>query len=404
MNLNRFAIPDTRVRDTVSAILDDVRLNGDEALLAYTEKFDKTKLTSAQLALKGLSAKPEPKVANAITYALRNIQTFARARMPKSWDKKNSEGARVGEQYTPYERVGIYVPGGTAPLVSTALMTVGIAKAAGVDEIVVVTPPPVNPTLHYAIRFAGATEIYQVGGAQAIAALAFGTKTIRRVNKIVGPGNAYVAEAKRQVVGAVSIDMIAGPSEIAILADSTANASFIAADLLAQAEHGHGSQVLFVTTSNTLWQEVQDEVKQQAATLSRQQYLQETLKDGSSFVLVKSMAEGVRVINDYAPEHLAVFAKEGRALLKQIRNAGAIFVGNYSPVAAGDYISGPSHTLPTGGAAKSFAGLTVDQFFKRTSVVEYTKAALEEVADKIETLALLEQLDAHARSARIRLR
>ena len=308
----------------------------------------------------------------------------------------------MGEKFDPLERVGIYVPGGTAPLVSTALMTVPLAKEAGVREIVVVTPPPVNETLVYALRKAGATEIYQVGGAQAIAALAYGTNTISRVQKIFGPGNAWVVEAKRQVVGAVAIDQLPGPSEIAVIADDSARSDFVAADLLAQAEHGHGSQVIFVTPSAKLLAEVEAELAKQAPLLARGKHLTDSLEHGCTLILVEDVGEAIGIVEDFAPEHLSLIIKDARQWASHIRNAGAIFIGNYSPVAAGDFIAGPSHVLPTGGAAKAFSGLTIDQFFRRTSIVEYPERSLLRVRPQIETLCALEQLDAHSRSVAIR--
>jgi histidinol dehydrogenase len=294
------------------------------------------------------------------------------------------------------------VPGGTAPLVSTALMTIPLAKEAGVREIVVTTPPPVNETLAYALRTAGATEVYQVGGAQAIAALAYGTPTIARVSKIFGPGNAFVVEAKRQVVGACAIDQLPGPSEIAVVADETANPAFVAADLLAQAEHGHGSQVLLVTSCAKLLAAVESELAVQAPKLLRGKHLNDVLEKGCILVLVEDVGEAIGIVEDYAPEHLSLVIKDAHQWSMHIRNAGAIFIGNHSPVAAGDFIAGPSHVLPTGGSGKAFSGLTIDQFFRRTSIVEYPQRALHRVRKHIETFCGVEQLDAHARSVTIR--
>ena len=346
--------------------------------------------------------KPAPNVIEAVEYAIKNVRSFSRLRKPRSWSRLNREGARVGEKYDPLERVGIYVPGGTAPLVSTALMTIPLAKEAGVREIVVTTPPPVNETLAYALRTAGATEVYQVGGAHAIAALAYGTSTIARVCKIFGPGNAWVVEAKRQVVGACAIDQLPGPSEIAVVADETANPAFVAADLLAQAEHGHGSQVLLVTCCPKLLSAVEKELEEQAPKLTRGKHLNEVLEKGCILVLVEDVGEAIGIVEDYAPEHLTLVIKDAHQWSGHIRNAGAIFIGNYSPVAAGDFIAGPSHVLPTGGSGKAFAGLTIDQFFRRTSLVEYPQRALHRVRKHIEAMCTVEQLDAHARSVSIR--
>jgi histidinol dehydrogenase len=281
-------------------------------------------------------------------------------------------------------------------------MTVPLAKEAGVREIVVTTPPPINEALIYTLRMAGATEIFQVGGAQAIAALAFGTNSIARVQKIFGPGNAFVVEAKRQVVGAVAIDQLPGPSEIAVVADESARADFIAADLLAQAEHGSGSQVLLVTCCPKLLAAVETELALQIPKLLRGKHLADALEKGCTLVLVEDVGEAIGIVEDFAPEHLSLVIKDARQWATHIRNVGAIFIGNFTPVAAGDFIAGPSHVLPTGGAAKAFSGLTIDQFYRRTSIVEYPQRSLHRARPHIETFCAVEQLDAHARSVTIR--
>ena len=400
--LNRHAQPDPGRAAAVAEIIATVRAEGDGALVKYAKKFDHVDLEQGGLLLPSRMPQPPQSVRAAIDYALNNIKAFSKLRKPRNWSKLNREGATVGEKFDPLERVGIYVPGGTAPLVSTALMTVTLAKEARVREIVVTTPPPVNETLHYALRTAGATEIYQVGGAQAIAALAYGTGNILRVQKIFGPGNAWVVEAKRQVVGAVAIDQLPGPSEIAVVADDTARADFIAADLLAQAEHGSGSQVIFVTPSAKLLTAVENELAKQGPKLSRGKHLAEVLENGCTLILVEDVGEAIGIVEDFAPEHLSLIIKDARQWASHIRNAGAIFIGNFSPVAAGDFIAGPSHVLPTGGAAKAFSGLTIDQFFRRTSIVEYPQRALHRVRPHIESFCEVEQLDAHARSVTIR--
>jgi histidinol dehydrogenase len=400
--LNRYAQPEAGRGAAVAEIIEAVRREGDDALVRYARQFDKVDLSAGGLGLPTHVPEVPAPVRAAIEYALGNIRDFSKLRKPRNWSRTNREGATVGEKFEPLERVGIYVPGGTAPLVSTALMTVTLAKEARVREIVAVTPPPVNETLHYALRRAGATEIYQVGGAQAIAALAYGTGTIARVQKIFGPGNAFVVEAKRQVVGAVAIDQLPGPSEIAVVADDTARASFIAADLLAQAEHGAGSQVLFLTDSAKLLASLEIEIAKQAPRLQRGQHLEGVLEQNCTLVLTEDIGEAIGLAEDFAPEHLTLVIKEARKWAETIRNAGAIFIGNYSPVAAGDFIAGPSHVLPTGGAAKAFSGLTIDQFFRRTSLVEYPPRALQRVKGHIETFCAVEQLDAHARSVAIR--
>jgi histidinol dehydrogenase len=400
--LNRHATPDATRASTVADIIAAVRHEGDAALVRYAKKYDKRELTPGTLLVPPRKFLPPEEVVAAVDYALRNIRDFSKLRKPRNWSRTNREGATVGEKFDPLERVGIYVPGGTAPLISTALMTVALAKEANVREIAVTTPGPVDDTLRYALMAAGATEIYQVGGAQAIAALAYGTHTIARVQKIFGPGNAWVVEAKRQAVGAVAIDQMPGPSEIAIVADETAKAAFVAADLLAQAEHGSGSQVLFLTPSAKLLAEVEAELAAQWPALSRDKHLAEALENGCTLVLVEDVGEAIGLVEDFAPEHLSLIIKDARQWSETIKNAGAIFIGNFSPVAAGDFIAGPSHVLPTGGAAKAFSGLTIDQFFRRTSVIEYPERALQRVRKHIEAICGVEKLDAHARSVSIR--
>ena len=400
--LNRHAEPPAARSTAVAEIIATVRREGDDALVKYAKKWDGAEISRNGLLLPNRTPKPPAPVIAAVDYTIKNVRTFYKLRKPRSWSRTNREGAIVGEKFDPLERVGIYVPGGTAPLVSTALMTVPLAKEAGVREIVVTTPPPVNETLIYALRTAGATEIYQVGGAQAIAALAYGTESIARVQKIFGPGNAFVVEAKRQVVGAVAIDQLPGPSEIAVVADDTARADFIAADLLAQAEHGSGSQVIFVTCCAKMLAAVESELTLQAPKLLRGKHLAEVLEKGCILILVEDVGEAIGIVEDFAPEHLSLFIKDAKQWSTHIRNAGAIFIGNYTPVAAGDFIAGPSHVLPTGGAAKAFSGLTIDQFFRRTSIVEYPQRALHRVRNHIESFCAVEQLDAHARSVTIR--
>jgi len=380
-----------------------VKTGGDKALVEITNRFSPVKISKADIRLRKKAKAPAKKIVQALKYSLANISSFSGKRLPKAWRARNQEGATVGENFHPLQRVGLYVPGGTAPLVSTALMTVALAKVAGVKEIVVCTPPPVCNELLYAIQLAGATEVYQVGGAQAIAALAYGTESIAPVQKIFGPGNSYVVEAKRQVFGDVGIDLLPGPSEIGVLADRSSNIAHVAADLLAQAEHGHSSQIFLLTPDDGVIDAVKKEIETQLKSLDRQSYLQETLTEGAWFIRTKNLKQAVKLIEDIAPEHLYIDCKDAKTLSGQIRNCGAIFVGKYSPVAAGDYLAGPSHTLPTGGAGRTFPGLTVDQFMRRTSVVEYSKEALKKAWPHLETLAALEGMCAHASSARIRI-
>jgi histidinol dehydrogenase len=326
----------------------------------------------------------------------------------KNWRRKNAQGAWVGEKFDPLDRVGIYIPGGTAPLVSTAVMTITLARAAGCREIVVCTPcgpdGSINPALLHAANISGATEIYRAGGAQAIAAMAYGTDTIRPVAKIFGPGNAYVVAAKRLLTGIVAIDLLPGPSEVLVLADAQANASFIAADLLAQAEHGSGHERLWlVTDSAKLLRQVESEIKKQLPRRARREYIEKTLANQAWLILVKSLPQGVDIVNLFAPEHCEIMARQPAKLAEKITTAGAIFLGEYSPTALGDYIAGPSHVLPTGGAGRAFAGLTVDQFQRRTSLVQYTLPALRKSLLALEKLAMVEGLEGHAWSVKSRV-
>lgn len=403
--LKRHAEPTDEVRKTVAKIIAAIRKDGDAALLSLTAKFGGPKMNAAQLAVTE-AASVDAATRRAISTADRNVFAFAKKSLRKSWSGRNTQGARVGERFDPFQRVGVYVPGGSAPLVSTAIMTVTVARAAGCPEIVATTPcgrdGSVNPALLCALRKAGATEIYRVGGAQAIAAMAYGTATIRRVQKIFGPGSPWVVEAKRQSFGQVAIDLLPGPSEILVLADGSANAAWVASDLLAQAEHGHGSSILFITDSAKLLGAVGKAIATQAATLNRRDYLTDVLEKNATLILVKKIADGVAIANDFAPEHISIVAKNEDALAKDIRTSGAIFLGGWSPVAAGDFVAGPSHTLPTGGAGKSFPGLMADMFQRRTSIVKLDRASLKKSVSTIEQFSKIEGLDAHGRSASIR--
>lgn len=397
------------VQKSVAAIIAQVRADGDRALLALTKKFGGPSLRTCDLRVAPDEA-GEPldeMTQRAITAAHENVRAFAKKSLRKSWKMKNRQGVEVGERFDAFERVGIYIPAGTAPLVSTAIMTVTLAAAAGVPQIVVTTPAAKNGTVHpallFALRLAGATEIYKVGGAQAIAALAFGTKTIRPVSKIFGPGNAYVVEAKRQVFGTVAIDLLPGPSEILVIADKTGNPAWIAADLLAQAEHGHGSFAVFITDSASLIDNVKRELEEQRGLLQRSEHLAEALAENCVLVLVRHLDDAIALANDFAPEHLTLIARSEKKLASQIRTAGAIFLGPMSPVVGGDFAAGPSHELPTGGAGKSFSGLTVDQFQRRTSLIRFDRNSLKKSLPILEAFSRVEGLDAHGRSATKRL-
>ena len=411
-SLKRSYEADPAVRATVEEILGAVAKEGDEALLRYTKKFGGPDLAPYQIPVTPLeiaeacNALPA-ETRKAIDAARSNVRAFAKRSLRKSWFMKNRQGAITGERFDPFQRVGIYIPGGTAPLVSTAVMTCTLAEAAGVPEIVAVTPAgpdgKVHPALLAALSRCGATEIYRVGGAQAIAALAHGTKTILPVQKIFGPGNSYVVEAKRQVFGKVAIDLLPGPSEVLVIADKTAKPDWVAADLLAQAEHGHGSQAILVTDSEKILTGVEKAVEKQTKLSKRPAELAKALKN-TKLILVEDMEAAIRIANEYASEHVSIATEAPGEIALQLRTSGAIFLGGLSPVVGGDFLAGPSHELPTGGAGRSFAGLTADQFQRRTSVVMFDEDSLRASLPHIETFSAIEGLDAHGRSASIRLK
>ncbi|MFM2198652.1 MAG: histidinol dehydrogenase [Verrucomicrobiota bacterium] len=403
--LNRRYAPGLDVEKLVAGILTQVRNRGDAALVELALKFDHVDLTPESLRV-GPAKVPDPSDA-ALVASHANVLAFAKRGLRQDWRMTNAQGAEVGEIYQPFSRVGIYVPGGGAPLVSTVLMTATLAQAAGCEEIVVCTPcgkdGELHPQMLAALKLCGATEIYRIGGAQAIAAMAYGTETIRPVDKIFGPGNKYVVEAKRQVFGTVAIDLLPGPSEIMVLCDDTANPAYVAADLLAQAEHGHDGEIILVSNSPAVIAAVHQEMEKQFATLPRAEIIRETIEHRAWLVETADLDEGITICNRYAPEHLSLIVEDEAAAIRKIRNAGAIFLGNYSPVATGDFVAGPSHTLPTGGAGKSFSGLTVDQFQRRTSIVKFDRAALAKTAPLVVRFGDIESLDAHSRTATIRL-
>ena len=404
---------DPVVEQRALEIIRAVQRRGDKALLHYTEKFDGAKLTPGKLRvgqaeLAGAWRAADARTRKAIRLAKANVALFAKRSLRKNWQARNAQGGVVGEKFDPFARVGVYIPGGTAPLASTTLMTVTLAKVAGCREIVACTPcgkdGQINTALLAALGQAGANEVYRVGGAQAIAAMACGTKTIRPVQKIFGPGNAYVVAAKRLLFGRVAIDLLPGPSEMFILADSSANPKFAAADLLAQAEHGSGDErVWFASNSKKLIADVQRELKRQLPALSRREFIRKALRKNGWLIHVKSINDGIALANRIAPEHCELMLRKPGQAVKALTTVGAIFVGPWAPTVLGDYMAGPSHTLPTGGAGASFAGLTVDQFQRRTSVVKYSRPALSKSIETIRTFAEMEGLDAHGRSAEIRL-
>ena len=409
--LQRRAIPETELRSTVAKIIEKVGKSGDKALIELTKRFDEAKLSTQTLWVSekefaDAEKAVKPATRKAITRSLANIQSFAKHSLRKDWTAKNAEGATVGERFTPFDRVGVYVPGGKAPLVSTALMTAGFARAAKVPQIMAATPcgsdGAVNPELLYALKRCGVQEVLKVGGAQAIAAMALGTRSCIPVDRIFGPGNSFVVEAKRQLVGAVSIDLLPGPSEILIVADKTGDPDFIAADMLAQAEHGGDSAVGFVSNSKALINKVQKSIDKQLKTLSRAKIIRKVLKKGTFMLHTTSISAAINISNDFAPEHLSLIVEDEKFWLSKVRTAGAIYLGNLSAVAVGDFLAGPSHTLPTGGAGRSFSGLRADQFQRRTSIVKMGKKAVKNSLPVVEEFARIEGLDAHGRSTSIR--
>lgn len=394
----------------VGSIIDDVRSRGDAALIDYALQFDRCAMGAAELRisaeeLRRIAASAEAKVVEALREAACNVRRFHEHQRQDSWETETAYGVRLGQRITPIECVGLYVPGGAASYPSSVVMNVVPAKVAGVKRIVVATPPLAlrqNPAVAAALLLVDVTEVYAVGGAQAIAALAYGTETVPRVDKITGPGNRYVAAAKKLVFGTVGIDSIAGPTEVVIIADETARAEFVAADLLAQAEHAADASAILVTTSERLANEVVTEVARQRESLSRQFIVENSLAQYGAVIVVADVDEACALVNELAPEHLEIVTRDDDAVAARILHAGAIFFGPYSPEVVGDYLAGPNHVLPTAGAARFSSALGVYDFVKRTSTLRYSRDALRQTADRITTLARAEGLEAHARSAEIR--
>ena len=410
--LARSAFPE-EAEKAAAEVLVAIRAEGDAAVARYVAKFEGAHLTPKRFRvtdkeLAAAEAAVSPDLKRAVKDAYARVMRFSKASLRTPWTMKTPKGGMAGEFFSPMDRVGVYVPGGTAPLASTSVMTVTLAAAAGVKEIVACTPAgptgTPNPVLLYALKLAGATEVYRVGGIQAIGLMAFGTKTVRKVQKIVGPGNAYVTAAKRQVYGFVGIDQVAGPSEIAVLADGTVSAQWVAADLLSQAEHGSGwEKSLLVTQSKAFAEEVKRALLAQTATLSRKALIQRVIdRDGILFAVTPTVEEGLELVNRFAPEHFEIMCKDATKLMKGVRSAGAVFAGAWTPESAGDFVAGPSHVLPTGGAANMFNGLTPDDFRRRHSFVAFTKGDLAQTKATIEAFACVEGLDAHGRAATIR--
>lgn len=396
---------------TVADILEEVKVHKDQAIFAYTKQFDHVEINASNLVVTKEEIEEayglvDPKLVEIIRKALVNIRDFHQKQKQYSWFDSKPDGTMLGQKVTPLQRVGVYVPGGKAVYPSSVLMNVVPAKVAGVEEIVMTTPPDKNgkvfPATLVAANEAGVDKIYKVGGAQAIAALAYGTESIPKVDKIVGPGNIFVALAKKAVYGHVSIDSIAGPSEILVLADETANPRFVAADLLSQAEHDEMASAILVTTSKELAENVSKEVDQFVEKLSRKVILEKSLENYGYILLVDSMQEAIDVTNEIASEHLEIVTKNPFDTMTRIKNAGAIFLGEYSSEPLGDYFAGPNHVLPTNGTAKFFSPLSVDDFIKKSSIISYSREALEPIHEDIIAFAESEQLTAHANSIRVR--
>jgi len=396
---------DGELMQLVASITEDVRTRGDKALIEYTARFDGIDLKELRISegeLHESAARVDERVLAALREAIRNVRAFHENQLEESWIIEPASGVQLGQRITPLERVGLYVPGGTAAYPSSVVMNVVPALVAGVERIIVTTPPRTlseNPVVAAALVELGISEVYAIGGAQAIAALAFGTETVPRVDKITGPGNRYVAAAKKLVFGVVGIDAIAGPTEIVIVADENARADFIAADLLAQAEHGEDASAILITNSERLANDVAREVESQLESLPRRGIIESSLKEYGAIVLVETWNEACEIVNELAPEHVEIVTHDDDVIAAQIRHAGAIFFGAYTPEAVGDYFAGPNHVLPTGRTARFSSALGVYDFVKRTSLLRYSEEAFANVADSVAMLAECEGLDGHARSA-----
>ncbi len=399
------------VTEIVEEVIRTVRAEGDAALYAYTEKFDKVALTTLAVTeeeIREARAAVDPEFLDVLTRAAANIRAFHQRQKREGFEIRREDGCVIGQKVTPVDRAGLYVPGGTAAYPSTVLMDSIPAKIAGCREVVMVTPPGkdgrVNPTILAAASVAGIDRIFKIGGAQAIAALAYGTESVPKVDKIVGPGNAFVAEAKKQVFGAVSIDMIAGPSEILIVADGKSDPCHMAADLLSQAEHDIMASAVLVTDSMALAEAVSAELERQIPLLERVAIARKSINQNGKIIVAPDLAVAIEIANEIAPEHLELCVDEPFAYLDAIRHAGSIFMGRYCPEALGDYFAGPNHTLPTGGTAKFSSPLSVDDFVKKTQYTYYTREALDAVAEDVALFATREGLTAHAKSATVRSR
>ncbi len=395
----------------VAEILENIKNNKDQALFTYTERFDGAQVNAENIKvteeeIKEAYSLVEPELVEIIRKALHNIEVYHAKQKQYSWFDSKPDGTILGQKVTPLQRVGVYVPGGKAAYPSSVLMNIMPAKVAGVEEIIMVTPPgkdgKVTPNTLVAANEAGANTIYKVGGAQAIGALAYGTESIPKVDKIVGPGNIYVALAKKAVYGHVSIDAVAGPSEILVIADETANPRYVAADLLSQAEHDELASAILVTTSETLANAVSDQVEEFVKELSRGEIIRKSLDNYGYILVTDTLDEAIDIANDIASEHLEIQTKNPYDVMTKIRNAGAIFIGEHSSEPLGDYFAGPNHVLPTNGTARFFSPLSVDDFIKKSSIIAYSREALKAVHEDIEQFARAEQLTAHANSIKVR--
>jgi len=396
-----------KIEKQTARILQRVRSAGNKAVLDYTARFDGVKLKERSLKipnpiLRSIWNKTPFKIKKAINASIRNIQKFHSRQMPHTWKLKPQAGTSLGQFYQPLERIGIYIPGGTAPLISTVLMTTVPAKIAGVKEIIITTPPKPNRYILSAAYKAGADKVYQIGGAQAVAAMAYGTETIPKVDKIIGPGNIYVTCAKKLVFGEVGIDLLAGPSEILIIADKTANPEHITADLLSQLEHDPLSKAVLITDSSEIYNRTPIEIRRQIKNLKRRQIVNKASEKGLLVIKAPNLISAAEIANEIAPEHLELIIKNPESIIKKIKNAGIILIGRYTPPAVSDFLAGTNHVLPTSGTARSFSGLSVWDFLKPIGTVQYTREALKKAAPYINTFAEIEGLDGHAKSVKIR--
>ncbi len=408
--VNRLDLGENRLDGRVREILNDVRRTGDRAVIRYTLEFDRLKLTPSEMRVpkdrfKAAYRAADPMVVKSLRYAAKRITTFHQRQKQKSWSIRK-EGVYLGQRLHPIERVGLYVPGGKAAYPSSVLMTAIPARVAGVPKVRICTPMPdgiVNPYILIAADIAGVTEIYRIGGVQAIAALAYGTKTIPKVDKIVGPGNQYVAAAKRLVYGLVDIDMVAGPSELLIISDAKANPRYLASDLISQAEHDEDAVVIHLSTSARKVAKVMAEIAVQLKALPRRKIAETALRRNGVAFIVPNIQRAIAMANEIAPEHLSVFVDKPFQWLDKIVHAGAIFLGEETPQSLGDYIAGPNHVLPTGGTARFFSPLSVDDFIRKSSVISYSKSALKKSGDHLVRIANIEGLTAHANMVTIRI-